>query len=83
MLHCKTILGQGKLGTKEMNFDLNHATGAGLIARPIDLHSNARNYCTMATRTGKSQVIFHAHTNHLGAHVLTYDTCGYQSFGDM
>ena len=37
MLYCKAILGRGQ---PELNFGMNHAQGAGLIAQTIDLQSS-------------------------------------------
>ena len=41
MLHCKAILGRGQPGLNGMNFVMNHALGAGSIARPVDQQSSA------------------------------------------
>ena len=43
ILHCKAILNRGQPGlmmANEMNFAMNHAPGAGLIARPVDQQSS-------------------------------------------
>ena len=40
--YCKAILGRGKHG---MNFVMNHAPGAGSIARPVDQQSSTLPLC--------------------------------------
>ena len=40
ILCCKAILGSGQPKLMRMNFDMTHAPGAGLIARPVDQQSS-------------------------------------------
>ena len=44
IMHCKAIL-SGTIWASEMNFDMNHALGAGSIARPVDLQSSSLPLC--------------------------------------
>ena len=39
--HSKALLESGTTWTNEMNFGMNHAPGAGLIALPVDMQYSA------------------------------------------
>ena len=39
--------GPGTICANEMNFTMNHAPGAALIARPVDQQSNALHGCPL------------------------------------
>ena len=45
IVQCKAILGRRTWTNDEMNFGMSHASGAGSIARPVDLQNSALPLC--------------------------------------